>query len=229
MKTKIPQMKSSAGRQQAGANSNTLTSAEKKLLTRCETTIRKGKQAFLETGKALATIHDQRLYRSTHKTFAAYCEKRWGFTAKHCYGFIAAYEVEQVLAGIADKKHLQPKKINHFLALKGLDAAQVSQAMTIAAGIANAARREVRASDLKAAREQVEASQTADCAGKINIPPPEPVNLPIVEPGDILHWVEELGKQLQDQKIKEAVDTLNRIRSAIAAWIQTEKHNQKAA
>ncbi|MDV2997278.1 MAG: hypothetical protein N4J56_006983 [Chroococcidiopsis sp. SAG 2025] len=33
-------------------------------------------QAFYQVGKALAQLRGRRLYRSTHKIFAAYCEAR---------------------------------------------------------------------------------------------------------------------------------------------------------
>ncbi|MHC5770824.1 MAG: hypothetical protein ACYTXI_35645, partial [Nostoc sp.] len=36
---------------------------------------RKVERAFFEAGKALAQLHDRRLYRSTHKTFEEYCRE----------------------------------------------------------------------------------------------------------------------------------------------------------
>ena len=39
-------------------------------------------QAFIQAGKALAQLRARRLYRSTHKTFEAYCQDMFGFTRR---------------------------------------------------------------------------------------------------------------------------------------------------
>lgn len=57
---------------------NTLMVHESADLERCESIIEKGMQTFVEVGQALALIRDKRLYRDTHKTFAAYVKERWG-------------------------------------------------------------------------------------------------------------------------------------------------------
>ena len=46
-------------------------------------------QAFYRAGKALAILRQRRLYRSTHKTFEAYCQDRFGFTRRHSDYLIA--------------------------------------------------------------------------------------------------------------------------------------------
>jgi len=40
-------------------------------------------QAFYQAGKALAQLRQRRLYRSTHRTFEAYCQDRFGFTRRY--------------------------------------------------------------------------------------------------------------------------------------------------
>jgi len=53
-------------------------------LTELEGIIERGQQTFVEVGQALLEIRDRRLYREQgHRTFEAYCQKRWGWTVRH--------------------------------------------------------------------------------------------------------------------------------------------------
>ncbi|WP_009630521.1 hypothetical protein [Synechocystis sp. PCC 7509] len=54
---------------------------------------RKVELAFVEAGTALRRLRDERLYRSTHKTFEAYCRDRFGFTRRRPYQLIDAANV----------------------------------------------------------------------------------------------------------------------------------------
>lgn len=54
-------------------------------------------QAFYQAGKALAELRERRLYRSTHRTFAAYCQDRFGFTRRHSDYLIAGAVVVENL------------------------------------------------------------------------------------------------------------------------------------
>jgi hypothetical protein len=47
-------------------------------------------QAFYQTGKALAQLRNRQLYRSTHKTFEAYSQYRFGFSRRYSDYLIAA-------------------------------------------------------------------------------------------------------------------------------------------
>ena len=57
-------------------------------------------QAFIQAGKALAQLRARRLYRSTHKTFEAYCQDRFGFTRRHSDYLIAGASVVENLQQI---------------------------------------------------------------------------------------------------------------------------------
>ncbi len=59
---------------------------------------RKVERAFYEAGKALQSLRDRRLYRSTHKTFEEYCRDRFGFERRHPYRLIDAADVVDNLA-----------------------------------------------------------------------------------------------------------------------------------
>ena len=56
----------------------TLTAPEKKRLTVCTQTVDNGQAVFIEVGNALAEIRDGKLYRTSHKTFGAFCKEQWG-------------------------------------------------------------------------------------------------------------------------------------------------------
>lgn len=57
-------------------------------------------QAFYQAGKALAQLRQQRLYRSTYKTFEAYCQDRFRFTRRYSDYLIAAASVVENLQQI---------------------------------------------------------------------------------------------------------------------------------
>jgi hypothetical protein len=54
-----------------------LSASEQATLADCERVVTTDLRAFLEVGAALATIRDGRLYRATHRTFAAYARDRF--------------------------------------------------------------------------------------------------------------------------------------------------------
>lgn len=54
---------------------------------------RRVERAFYEAGKALAELRDRRLYRTTHKTFEAYCRERFGFSRQSANYLIAGADV----------------------------------------------------------------------------------------------------------------------------------------
>ncbi|MBU8910682.1 MAG: hypothetical protein KOO65_05380 [Desulfobacterales bacterium] len=69
-----------------------LTDTEKDRLKACEQVIEKGFDTFLEVGRALAEIRDNRLYRATHKAFERYCREVWDLGKSKAYYQIAGSE-----------------------------------------------------------------------------------------------------------------------------------------
>jgi hypothetical protein len=59
--------------------------------------IEKGLATFIEVGRALERIRDQRLYRESHNTFEDYCKDRWGITRAHAYRQIEAAQITKQL------------------------------------------------------------------------------------------------------------------------------------
>lgn len=70
-----------------------LTDDEYADFERCETTIEKGRQTFLEVGAALAEIKERRLYRQYHPSFDAYCREQWEMGKSQAYRLIDAAEI----------------------------------------------------------------------------------------------------------------------------------------
>jgi hypothetical protein len=79
---------------------STLSADEEKRLTQLEETISQGMLCFVEVGRALMAIRDERLYRQTHRTFQAYCLEKWEFGRAYAYRLIASAEVADNLSPI---------------------------------------------------------------------------------------------------------------------------------
>ena len=60
-----------------------LSKTEKDLLIDCESVIEKGIEAFKDTWYALLEIRENRLYRSTHKSFKDYCKDKWNISESY--------------------------------------------------------------------------------------------------------------------------------------------------
>ncbi len=82
-----------------------LTEEEEKERHRLESKV---ERAFYEAGTALRQLRDQRLYRSTHKTFEAYCRDRFGFNRAHPYRLIDAAVVVDNLSLSRTQNNLSP-------------------------------------------------------------------------------------------------------------------------
>ena len=74
-----------------------LTGTEARRLETLEAAIRKGQKTFVDIGTALATIRDERLYRSEFTTFQDYCTERWGLGRQWAIQLINAASVVKSL------------------------------------------------------------------------------------------------------------------------------------
>ena len=66
-------------------------------LRACEQIINNGMMTFRKVGQALCKIRDDRLYKSSHKSFEAYCNERWNFGRSYAARLIEAADVPEVL------------------------------------------------------------------------------------------------------------------------------------
>lgn len=70
---------------------------ESERLSTLEGTIKAGIATFIEVGKALLEIRDNRLYRADASTFEQYASERWDISRAHAYRLLGAAEtVEQM-------------------------------------------------------------------------------------------------------------------------------------
>lgn len=68
-----------------------------------EATIERHVKAFYEVGEALKAIRDNKLYRTTHKTFEDYCHDRWQLSKTHINRSISAADVTDALTPMGVK------------------------------------------------------------------------------------------------------------------------------
>ena len=77
-----------------------LTQPEADTLDKCEMVIEKGIKTFVQVGKALLTIRDDRLYRTTYGTFEDYCQQRWQLARATAYQLVDAAQVDDALNAV---------------------------------------------------------------------------------------------------------------------------------
>lgn len=74
-----------------------MTNAITKTLSDHESVIERGLQSFVEVGNALSLIRDGKMYREFHKTFADYCDDRWGWTQQYATQICRSAETVKVI------------------------------------------------------------------------------------------------------------------------------------
>jgi hypothetical protein len=139
-----------AGKGTEAGQVNDLTKPERIQLEELETVIRNGQQTFVEVGNALIEIRDNKLYRSKHSTFEAYCADRWGFARRTAYQYIGAAEVVENVRNCAQR----PATESQARPLTKLPAAEQPAAWQAATDKAQSEGRTVRARDVEEAVEE---------------------------------------------------------------------------
>ena len=85
-----------------GITVETLTAVEATTLDDLELVIEKGIKTFIEVGKALEQIRDQRLYRASFPTFEEYLKQRWGMSRSYGYRQIEGAQVAAIVSPNGD-------------------------------------------------------------------------------------------------------------------------------
>lgn len=96
---------------------NALSIEEQHALAEREAVIEKGFTVFLEVGKALLDIRDQRLYRALYKTFEEYLQKRWDISRTRGYQIINSAKIAGELSTTVDidgMKERHARELNRF-------------------------------------------------------------------------------------------------------------------
>lgn len=74
-----------------------LAPVEASALAQHEATVERGLASFLDVGRALLAIRDDRLYRVAFTTFEDYCQQRWGIDRTYAFRLTQAAQVADVL------------------------------------------------------------------------------------------------------------------------------------
>lgn len=80
-----------------------LTTRESGMLSEHEQTIEDGLFSFLSVGRALLAIREERLYKSSHDEFGAYCQSRWNMGRNYANKMIDAVEAADDVSEVETK------------------------------------------------------------------------------------------------------------------------------
>lgn len=116
-----------------------------------EEVIARGLKTFIEVGRALAEIKEQKLYRQVFSTFEEYCDNRWQLARTRAYELIYAAETAKAMSEISNK-HI-PKNEGQAKQLRGLTAQVAVKVMQEAE---QATGGKITAAAIRDAREKIE-------------------------------------------------------------------------
>lgn len=106
-------------------NGEIISMEDSRELTRLESIVAKGLQSFMAVGDALIEIHDRRLYRIEHETFAEYCRVKWRMSDRRARQLMDASEVA---AEIARSGTTVPKTERQARSLTNLESDKAAEA-----------------------------------------------------------------------------------------------------
>lgn len=85
--------------------SDQLTPLESSQLEKLEAIITKGKESFVDVGRAIMEIREGRLYRRDYSTFEGYCQGKWGWGVKRAQQLVRASAFWEGQKRLADAGH----------------------------------------------------------------------------------------------------------------------------
>ncbi len=145
-----------------------LNSEEKTRLQELETIVSQDLPTFYEVGIALLEIRNNKLYRSTHKAFDAYCREKWNISKTNVNRCISAIKVIQFLTPMGVKN--LPTNERQVRPLTGLPEAiqlEIWQQAVAASPIGNPTAKEVES--LVKTYKQLEGEQTLSETEKLKL------------------------------------------------------------
>lgn len=119
---------------------------EKEDRDRLEATIKKGKKAFVDVGRALAEIRDRKLWRDVFDSFDAYCQEKWGFKRRRADELIQGAAVAGALAEVSGI----PLNAGQATALSSVPEPDREKVLEAASEKAKSEDRPMTAADIKA-------------------------------------------------------------------------------
>jgi len=129
----------STGKTVAANSGKVGKSNDQQRLQENEAIISKAQNSFLDSGKALKAIREEKLFEADgHEDFQAYCLKRWSYSRNYANRLITAYNCHETLKKkFADTGEALPSNEYQYRALASLNKAQWVKAWKQA--LANAA------------------------------------------------------------------------------------------
>jgi len=116
----------SAGKTAAAKPEKAVSGKKLQQLQENEAIISKAQSSFLDSGKALKAIRDQKLFKASgHENFETYCKQKWGYSQNYSNRLIAAYNCYEVLKkALAPSGRVLPGNEYQYRALAGLKESQ---------------------------------------------------------------------------------------------------------
>lgn len=182
-----------------------LEAHERLALEECEQILRRGLATFFEVGRALLTIREKKLYRSSHATFDTYCRDRWGMSRIHAWRLIGAAERLQLLPpedGV--RKPNSEYQIRPFLKL---EPAAFPKAWSEAIA-------RVKDGNITAALLQTVVAEITPKKGAKSSPKDRhtsPVFSDRCLPGQVLAMLQELKRRTEKAETSQALEVIDRI------------------
>jgi hypothetical protein len=91
------------------------------LLQTNEVTIARAASSYLEIGKALKAIRDQKQFQATRfKNFETYCERKWNYSKSYASRLIGAYDAHELLKAKLPARTVLPNNEYQLRALAAL-------------------------------------------------------------------------------------------------------------
>ena len=156
---------------------NALSSQELIELEKHEAVISKGKKIFLEVGKALLAIHDQRLYRAQYPSFEEYCDKKWNLGPSHAYRLMESTITYDQISPIGETANQRPINESQLRPLTGLPPD--TKRAAYAAAVKDAGVKPVTAKHVAKAAAQFKKSDPPKMKVEVNA---KNENAPLIEP-----------------------------------------------
>lgn len=174
--------------------------SEQKRRDQLEKIIKNGLAEYRAVGTALAEMRDKKLYRSTHKTFEAYCASLWGFTGRRGRQLMDAAELADTVEQVAIEAGEKPEQI--VPKTEGAARSLREQIREIAPTLADKAVEDFTAEDRKVVRLAVMTKNRADSDREQRTESDQALRLKI---GSLGEKMKKLASRLDDADLGDAI------------------------
>lgn len=193
-----------------------LSQAEATELDACEQVIESGVQVFIEVGQALLTIREKRLYRTTHKTFEAYCRERWRFGRDRATQLMRSAEVAEMTRTTCSRFAPTEAQARQLAPLRD-DPEKVREVWQKANDVAQAEGRRLTAKDIHHVRELADPLDVRDAEARWSKRNPGTTTpLSTYGPDEAMRdWLDTLDRIFADMSSMASPDLADETKSAL--------------